>query len=106
MENIIGKKTVVRILSYLLKNPEKELKEIDLIKNSNVGKGAGADAINRLFLLNMELYERSYDLRVQADYGRRSRIVELSKERVEEIINRVEKLISDTETELKSAVIL
>jgi hypothetical protein len=30
----------------------------------------------------MELYERSFDLRVQADYGRKSKNVELNKERV------------------------
>lgn len=51
----------------------------------------------------MELYERSYDLRVQADYGRKSRIVELNKERVGEIICKVQKLISDIEKELKKS---
>ena len=54
----------------------------------------------------MELYERSYDLRVQADYGRKSRIVELNKERVGEMILKVQKLILDIEKELqKSGVI-
>lgn len=56
--------------------------------------------------LMMELYERSYDLRVQADYGRKSRIMELSIERVEEIIWKVEKLIFDVERELKNAGVL
>ncbi len=56
--------------------------------------------------LMMELYERSYDLRVQADYGRKSRIVEFSKERVEEIIKKVEKLIFDIEKELKNSGVL
>ncbi len=51
----------------------------------------------------MELYERSYDLRVQADYGRKGRIVELNKERVGEIICKVQKLISDIEKELKKS---
>ncbi|MBU4138775.1 MAG: HEPN domain-containing protein [Euryarchaeota archaeon] len=50
----------------------------------------------------MELYERSYDLRVQADYGRKSRIVELNKERVGEMIRKVERLIADIEKELKN----
>jgi uncharacterized protein (UPF0332 family) len=54
----------------------------------------------------MELYERSYDLRVQADYGRKSRIVEFNKERIGEMINNVEKLIMDIETELKNSGVL
>lgn len=51
----------------------------------------------------MELYERSYDLRVQADYGRKSKIVELNKERVGEILCKVQKLISDIEKQLKKS---
>ncbi len=54
----------------------------------------------------MELYERSYDLRVQADYGRKSKIMELNKERVGEIISKVQKLISDIEKELKKSGII
>ncbi len=54
----------------------------------------------------MELYERSYDLRVQADYGRKSRIVEFNKERIGEMINKVEKLIMDIETELKNSGVI
>lgn len=53
MESIIGTKTAVKILSYLLKNPEKEFKETELIKNCNAGKGAGAEAINRLSSSNI-----------------------------------------------------
>lgn len=53
VESIIGTKTAVKILSHLLKNPEKEFKEIELIKNCNVGKGAGAEAINRLSSSNI-----------------------------------------------------
>ncbi len=48
MEKILGTRTAIKIVSCLLKNPHKEFKEIDLIKESKVGKGAGADAINRL----------------------------------------------------------
>lgn len=51
-----------------------------------------------------KLYERSYDMRVQADYGRRSRIVELNRKNVEDVIKETESLISDTET--KNAGIL
>ena len=54
----------------------------------------------------MELYERSYDLRVQADYGRKSRIVEFNKERIGEMINKVEKLIMDIENELKNSGVI
>ncbi len=53
-----------------------------------------------------DLYERSYDMRVQADYGRRSRIVELNKNNVEAVIKETENLISNTETEMKTAGIL
>ena len=34
------------------------------------------------------------------DYGKRSRITELNKATIEDIITRVEKIITDTETEL------
>lgn len=56
--------------------------------------------------LMMELYERSYDLRVQADYGKKSRIVEMNRERVGEIIEKVEKLIFDVEKDLKNAEVI
>lgn len=56
--------------------------------------------------LMMELYERSYDLRVQADYGKKSRIVELNRERVDEIIQKVEKLILGVEKALRNAEVL
>jgi len=62
--------------------------------------------IHSISPIMMELYERSYDLRVQADYGRKSKIVEFNKERIREIICKVEKLISDIEKELiKSGII-
>ena len=54
----------------------------------------------------MELYERSYDLRVQADYGRKSRIAELNKERVLDVMNRINKSILDIEKELKHSGVL
>jgi len=52
------------------------------------------------------MYERSYDLRVQADYGRKSRIVEFNKGRIGEIINKVEKLILDIENELNNSGVI
>ena len=59
MENILGTRTAIKILSCLLKNPQKEFKEIDLIKESNVGKGAGADAINRFYSMNILTIKRA-----------------------------------------------
>ena len=59
MENILGTRTTIKILTCLLKNPQKEFKEIDLIKESSVGKGAGADAINRLYSLNILTIKRA-----------------------------------------------
>ncbi len=53
MENIIGTKTSIKILSCLLKNPVKEFKEIELIRKSKVGKGTGAVTINRFHSLNI-----------------------------------------------------
>ncbi len=53
MIDVIGTKTAIRIFSILLENPYKEFKEIELIVKSGVGKGAGAEAINRLSLYNM-----------------------------------------------------
>ena len=59
MEKILGTRTAIKIVSCLLKNPHKEFKEIDLIKESSVGKGAGADAINRLNSLNIVTIKRA-----------------------------------------------
>ncbi|MCZ7373241.1 MAG: nucleotidyltransferase domain-containing protein [Candidatus Methanoperedens sp.] len=59
MENILGTRTAIKIVSCLLKNPHKEFKEIDLIKESKVGKGAGADAINRLYSSNILTIKRA-----------------------------------------------
>lgn len=48
MENIIGTKIAVRLLSALLRNPCRKFKENELIKESGVGKGAGADTLDKL----------------------------------------------------------
>jgi len=48
MENILAKKTTLRILSFLFKNPKKEFTETELIKKVRIGKGAASDAITRL----------------------------------------------------------
>lgn len=59
MEDILGTKTTIKILSCLLKNPQKEFMEIDLINESSVGKGAGANAINRLHSQNVLTIKRA-----------------------------------------------
>ena len=59
MEKILGTKTSIKILTCLLKNPQKEFKEIDLIKESKVGKGAGAEAINKLNSFNIVVIKRA-----------------------------------------------
>lgn len=59
MEKILGTRTAIKILSCLLKNPLKEFKEIDLITESSVGKGTGADAINRLYSSNIVTIKRA-----------------------------------------------
>lgn len=48
MENILAKKTTLRILSFLYKNPKKEFTETELIKKTGIGKGAASDAITQL----------------------------------------------------------
>ncbi len=48
MENILGTKTAVKILSLLLKSTRSEFKESDLFKETKAGRGAGATAINNL----------------------------------------------------------
>lgn len=53
MERLIGTKTAIRILSILLRNPGKEFKETELLRESKTGKGAGSDAINRLSSSNV-----------------------------------------------------
>jgi hypothetical protein len=41
-----------------------------------------------------------------ADYGRKSKIVEFNKERIGEMINKVEKMIMDIEKELKNSGVI
>ena len=64
MEKILGTRTAIKIVSCLLKNPHKEFMEIYLIKESNVGKGAGADAINRLHSSNIVTIKRAGNTKI------------------------------------------
>ncbi len=40
-----------------------------------------------------ELYDLSYDLRVQADYGRQERVIKLTRENLEISLNQVKQLV-------------
>lgn len=85
MIDAIGTKTAIKVFSILLENPHKEFKEIELIKKSGVGKGAGAEAINKLSIYNMIKIKKvgktksillniinplAFNLRQLLDYGR------------------------------------
>ncbi len=42
-----------------------------------------------------ETYDKSYDLRVQADYGRKSKYLPLTKENLDKVINDVKKQLDN-----------
>ena len=44
-----------------------------------------------------ETYDKSYDLRVQADYGRESKYLPLTKENLNKVIDDVKKHLSEIE---------
>lgn len=48
MENILGTKSSIKIISSLLSNPLRYFKESELLKESGTGKGSGAEAVDRL----------------------------------------------------------
>ena len=48
-----------------------------------------------------EIYNKSYDLRVQADYGRISQTLPLNKENLNGILTRIRNLINEVEQEIK-----
>ena len=47
-------------------------------------------------------YDESYDLRVQADYGRESKIVPLNKENVERVLKKVKEILKRAEDAVKN----
>lgn len=49
-----------------------------------------------------EIYDKSYDLRVQADYGRQSKYLPLTKENLGKVINDVKRHINNVEELVKS----
>ncbi len=45
-----------------------------------------------------EAYDESYDLRVQSDYGRKSRILPLTKENLQKTLTKVKDIIAQTKS--------
>ena len=66
----------------------------------------GSSTISRLRIITQlneidkkakKVYDESYDMRVQADYGRASRIIPLTKENVERVLNEVKQVLMRAE---------
>jgi hypothetical protein len=97
----------VNILKDELKN--EIIEDFDRAKNAFASSKRNFDeedmftAANRLFVA---CENTVYACMKQADYGRKSKIVEFNKERIGEIIIKVQKLISDIEKELKKSGII
>jgi len=100
-----------------LESAERNLKENDLLTAANRAFVAcenavyvflklkfGSSSISRIKILTRlkeidpkakDTYDKSYDLRVQADYGREARILPLNKENMKKIYKEIEKLVED-----------
>ncbi|MBU0628066.1 MAG: HEPN domain-containing protein [Nanoarchaeota archaeon] len=64
----------------------------------------GAKILTKLKDINpsmKETYDRSYDLRVQADYGRESRYLPLNKENLAKVIKEVKRQLNEIEGSAK-----
>ncbi|MEK6951011.1 MAG: HEPN domain-containing protein [Nanoarchaeota archaeon] len=48
-----------------------------------------------------EIYDKSYDLRVQADYGKQSKLLPLTEENVKFILNEVTKIIKQVKEKVE-----
>ena len=48
-----------------------------------------------------EIYDQSYDLRVQADYGKQSKLMPLTKENVQFILEETTKIINQVKEKIK-----
>jgi len=66
----------------------------------------GSSSISRIRILTRlgdiykdakETYDESYDLRVQADYGRTANILPLNKENIRDILSRVKDILTKAE---------
>ena len=100
-----------------LKSAERNLKENDLLTAANRTFVAcenavyillklkfGSSSISRIRILTRlkeinpkakDIYDRSYDLRVQADYGREAKILPLTEENIKKILKEIKKLVED-----------
>lgn len=47
------------------------------------------------------VYDESYDLRVQADYGKEAKVLPLNKENLEKTLNKVKEIVNKAEGRLK-----
>ena len=100
-----------------LESAERNLKESDIITAANrtfvacenavyvlLKSKFGSTSISRIKILTKlkeinpkakEAYDESYDLRVQADYGKETKILPLNKENIEKILEKVKEIIKD-----------
>jgi len=70
----------------------------------------GSSSVSRMKILTKlkeinpkakEVYDNSYDLRVQADYGREAKIIPLNKENMEKNLKDVKKIVEDIDESIK-----
>ena len=100
-----------------LSSAERNLKEDDILTTANRTFVAcensvyvmlkirfGSSSISRIKILTRlkeinpkakETYDKSYDLRAQADYGREAKMLPLNKENMKKIFREVKKLVDD-----------
>jgi len=96
-----------------LESAERNFKENDILTAANrtfvacensvyvlLKSTFGSSSISRIKVLTKlkeinpvlkEIYDKSYDLRVQADYGRESKYIPLTKENLDKVMNDVKK---------------
>ena len=110
------KKDIERAESAI-KSAERNLRENDIFTAANRSFVAcensvyvllklkyGSSPISRIKILTKlgeidkkgkEVYDRSYDLRVQSDYGREANVLPLNKENMEKTLNDVKKVLEN-----------
>lgn len=71
--------------------------------SSSISRSRIITKLNEVDKEAKKAYDESYDLRVQADYGRESRIVPLNKENVEKILKKVKEVLKKAEDSIKKA---
>ncbi len=67
----------------------------------------GSSSISRIKILTKlgeidkkakEAYDKSYDLRVQSDYGRNANLIPLNRKNIEEILDEVKKILENAKS--------